>query len=584
MAREMGVAGEAGDALAMRSAGALAYIEAEIDGLEAELAALPDWAPARALAAEARWVRDKVRALAESWDRKLVVAIAGPSGAGKSTLLNALAGRVLSPTGLQRPTTRQVVVYAAARSDADPLVAALDEGSVVVHVAPDARALDQIILVDTPDTNTLPENQRLLATLLEHADLVLAVFAAQNPKLQDNLAFLAPFVRHLPAEAVIPVLNMVDRVPPDQLDEIVADFRGALARNWALRPERIYRISALAPFSGPEAGDERPLHALNELPQLEEFVGSALNRSGEVIDRRLAHAEHLVALLQAHVEEAVSASAGPRRAAREALGALRRDARSLLEATLGDEAAQEGSFAVNVALYQHLSGRWWGPVGWLVAVWAFLLRVGGFLGRLGRAERPLGEAGGSPPRHAASAAGTRLERLYAERWPVVAEALVSAGFQATVRDGERWRAEVRALHDDLSARGAAIYREEVARLAGRLSAWPLQVLLNAPVIGTAGWIAYDATVGFYLRRFLPAAYFQHAGVAALAAWLGGFLVLQAVASIAARGALRRRVASAVADSVAGQQLEALWGQIERLEALAGGSRAHAGSPTRQQRV
>ena len=124
-----------GEALAMRSAGALAYVEAELDGLRQALTDLPDWAPSRMLLAEAAWLRERLGEIAAAWERKLVVAIAGPSGAGKSTLLNALAGRELSPTGLRRPTTREVVLYVGARSDADPLLDHLGEGAAQVHVA-----------------------------------------------------------------------------------------------------------------------------------------------------------------------------------------------------------------------------------------------------------------------------------------------------------------------------------------------------------------------------------------------------------------------------------------------------------------
>ncbi len=576
MDRGGGWAGPVGgdDTLAMRSAGAVAYIEAELGDLDATLAALPDWAPARALAAEAGWVRGKIRELADSWDRKLVVAIAGPSGAGKSTLLNALAGRELSRTGLQRPTTREVVAYVGARSDADPLIAALGESAVTVHVAADSRALEQLILVDTPDTNTLPENQRMLAALLERADLVLAMFPAQNPKMQDNLAFLAPYVRSLPAGAVVPVLNMVDRVPEDQLDGIVSDFRGALERNWLLKPEHVYLVSAREAFAASGTRDERPLHGVNEMAMLADFVFSSLNRAGEVVDRRLAHAEHLLALLQAHTAEELSASADARREAREALSGLRSEARLRLGEALQDEAQQGGSFALHATVYGHLAGRWWGPVGWLVAIWAFLLRAGGFLGRVGRVDRPAWAGGDAPSRGepglARGAVGestARLERLYAERWPVVGDALVAARFQASVREGGRWREQLRGLQDALSVRGAEVYAGELARTAGTLSAWPLQVLLNAPIVATIGWIAYDTIVGFYLRRYLPAEYFQHAGITALVVWLASFLLLQAIVGAALRGTLRRRVAAALADSVGGQQLDGLWGQIERLDDL-----------------
>ncbi|HUS80355.1 MAG TPA: dynamin family protein, partial [Armatimonadota bacterium] len=417
-----------GDALAMRSAGALAYLEAELDGFEAELRALPDWAPARVLLSEAAWLRDKIQALAESWDRKLVVAIVGPSGAGKSTLLNALAGRELSRTGLQRPTTREVIVYVGNRSDADHLIASLGEGAVEVHVAAEARPLEHLLLVDTPDTNTLPENQRLLARLLPLSDLVLAVFPAQNPKMQDNLAFLAPYIRHLPPGSVVPVLNMVDRVPRDQLDEIVADCRLALARNWGRTPQRVYLLSAREGLVRSEVSDEQALHALNELPELAEFVFSSLNRAGEVVDRRLANAEHLVALLRGHCAELLGGAVAERDQAREALASLRTSLRVRLREALSGEAIRGGSYSAHATVYGLLSGRWWGPVGWLVAVWAFLLRVGSLFARIGRSEQtPLGSDG--VPGSGDTARLTGLEQLYAEEWPAVADLLVRAGFQ-----------------------------------------------------------------------------------------------------------------------------------------------------------
>ena len=201
------------DAAAMQASGTLAYLDAELVDIEKQLQAAPNWRPAATLLAEVAWCRDKLTQLRASWGQKLVVALVGPSGAGKSTLLNALVGQELSPASLTRPTTRQVVVYAHSLADAEDLVRHCGSENVRVETEREAAALEYLILVDTPDTNTLPENQRLLTRVLERADLLLAVFPAQNPKLYDNIAFLRPYVHQLPQGAVVPVLNFIDRVP-----------------------------------------------------------------------------------------------------------------------------------------------------------------------------------------------------------------------------------------------------------------------------------------------------------------------------------------------------------------------------------
>jgi ATPase subunit of ABC transporter with duplicated ATPase domains len=51
-----------------------------------------------------------------------VITLVGSTGAGKSTLLNALAGRRIAQEGVDRPTTREPVVYAPEDADLGELV------------------------------------------------------------------------------------------------------------------------------------------------------------------------------------------------------------------------------------------------------------------------------------------------------------------------------------------------------------------------------------------------------------------------------------------------------------------------------
>ncbi len=432
------------DLLAMRSAGHLAELLAQVDELETGLAAAKQWRPGRMLLAQAAWLRGQLAAMDLSTDSKLVVAIVGPSGAGKSTLLNALAGRELSPAGLERPTTRQVVIYAATAAEAETWAAHLGAEAARVTLAPEATGLEHLMLIDTPDTNTTPENQRLLARVLAEVDLLLAVFPAQNPKLMDNIAFLAPTVRQLPAGAVVPVLNMVDRVPADELrEDVLPDFRHAIQAMWGLPKRRIYLVSARAALPGVRfAADEAPLHTLNEFADLHRLVYEHLNRAGQAVDRRLARGEHLLAALREACAGALAVTAGERALATLAREGLAAESRGALQTALSAAGGRRGTLDLQAALYGRLASRWWGPVGWLVALWALLLRAGSWLGRLGRRDPHDGEAemiGLMPPSSWADA----LQKVGAERWPAVGDALVRADFVATARESERWQESVR---------------------------------------------------------------------------------------------------------------------------------------------
>jgi energy-coupling factor transporter ATP-binding protein EcfA2 len=556
----------ASDVLAMRGAAALAYAEAEIETLDGILSGAPDWRPGRALRAEVAWCRDRLGELTAAWGTKLVVAIVGPSGAGKSTLLNALAGRELSPTGRTRPTTREVVIYAASQADAAGLAQHCGPERVRVETDGRAAALEYLILVDTPDTNTLPENQALLRRALERADLLLAVLPAHNPRMHDNITFLKPYVQYLPPEAVVPVLNLVDRVPERELlDSVAPDARRAVAQEWGLDGARVYLVSARSAAPGGEdyPADERPLHNVNEFGALRAFVFESLNRAEQVVDQRLARVDRLLDLLQEHVRAGLAERRAALDQAEERLREMGRQAGSLLVESA--VARPPGGVDAHASLYGMLAGRWWGPVGWLVAVWAVVLRIVALLSHPLRWFRPAEEPLGSAQLRAAPWAPA-LGGLYARGWPPAADDLVRGGFDPAVREAATWGPWVRERARVEAERWSDAFGVRLQALAQRLSAWPLQVLLNAPSLGLIGWVAWDVIARFWQGRYLPAEYFRHAGIAVLVTWVLGFLLLQVAVALSLRTPLRRGLARAISGGRT-EDLGPLEGQLQALASL-----------------
>jgi len=190
---------QAGGALAIRYAGwagrltrLLAHQEAAIefaeDGLPNDLEAQMR-AGAASLAAEIRAHLDD-GGRGERLREGLWVAILGAPNAGKSSLLNALAGREAAIVSAQAGTTRDVVEVR------------LELGGIPVLLA------DTAGLRDAPD-EIEAEGVRRARRRAEEADIVLAVFAADNPPDAETLALIAP--------GVLPVVNKTDLAPPPAL-------------------------------------------------------------------------------------------------------------------------------------------------------------------------------------------------------------------------------------------------------------------------------------------------------------------------------------------------------------------------------
>ncbi len=151
-------------------------------GINADVAGSP--AAPRGPRARARELREHSRSFllprARDLDAPVLVVILGPTGSGKSSLLNALAQGPVSPTGVLRPTTRDAVVIG---STAD-LARSLDDGALGRIPLQRLRrhptdAFPGLVLVDTPDVDSVEHEHRALADLmLEAADLCIFVTTA----------------------------------------------------------------------------------------------------------------------------------------------------------------------------------------------------------------------------------------------------------------------------------------------------------------------------------------------------------------------------------------------------------------------
>jgi energy-coupling factor transporter ATP-binding protein EcfA2 len=167
---------------------------------------------------------------ARSLDAPLLVLLIGPTGAGKSSLLNALAGFGASPSGVVRPTTREVVVLARPGARATLLgegmpLSVLASDRLRVIESPDVP--EGIALVDSPDVDSIEHaNRELTDRLAEAADL--GIFVTTATRYADRVPWE---VLARARDRGLPLVVVVNRMPADATDQstVLADITRLLA-------------------------------------------------------------------------------------------------------------------------------------------------------------------------------------------------------------------------------------------------------------------------------------------------------------------------------------------------------------------
>jgi hypothetical protein len=175
-------------------------------------------------------------------DAPLLAVIGGSTGAGKSTLTNSLVQRVVSRSGVLRPTTRSPVLIhhpqdsgafmsqrilprlTRVTSEAPEPLQPIDPNAPRItglRLVPHEGLAPGMAIIDAPDIDSLVETNRDLAVqLLQAADLWIFVTTAARyaDAMPWDLLLQA-------AERGVAVAVVLDRVPPESL----ADLRVHLA-------------------------------------------------------------------------------------------------------------------------------------------------------------------------------------------------------------------------------------------------------------------------------------------------------------------------------------------------------------------
>ena len=522
------------DTAVLKALGRIEGFKNDLRRLTAELSQAPLWLPARGLEAQCGQAVQMIEDIAERFERKLVVTLVGPSGSGKSTLLNALAGvDDLSKVGHRRPTTDHLIIFGADRSDQNDigqLAEALDSEIVETRPNPAADRFENVLLIDTPDTDSTAFKKHIpiVEKAIAKSDMLICVFDAENPKRRDHVDFLASYIPKFSGESLVCVLNKCDRLDELELkNQIVPDFLEYIRSGWQMPADRVFCISARRNLKAPDWDESAgPRHDFDEFEDLKQLVLHTINRAGFIVDRRLGNAERLRNFVYEEAgrevirNKAVLADAADRIA--------RAEKKALDNAVSGmRENATRQFFGLNVVIYQKLAQRWLGPMGWMIAIWARLLIFGSGIMAVFRFGRPLRQVFGTlsalrhskdaksaiedPDKDQRTAAALRNYRLAVlERWPAIAQSLIQGGFDSSIRKVEDALAGTDGFKDRLALLWADALDAEIERLTGKLSGLLLQILFNIPAVGILGYCGWLTLQTFFSGSYLSGDFFMHA--------------------------------------------------------------------------
>lgn len=212
-----------------------------------------------------------------------VVALAGGTGSGKSSLFNALCGLQLSQTGVTRPTTSKAHACVWGHEGADALLGWLGVPTRYRHSRTGVldsgnSELTGLVLLDLPDHDSVRSMHTAEADrLIGSVDLLVWVLDPQ--KYADAAVhhrYLAQMAGH--GAVTIAVLNQVDKVAPEELEELLTDLRRLLETESGVHP-RVITTSTVT-----DQG----------IDDLREFLAETVRERRALVDRLVADLDQVI--------------------------------------------------------------------------------------------------------------------------------------------------------------------------------------------------------------------------------------------------------------------------------------------------
>jgi len=246
--------------------GAVEWLRAEVVGLALELDA-PDVVQARLDRAQLlAQLDDYLLPRLRRMDAPVLAVVGGSTGAGKSTLVNSLVRRLVSRSGVLRPTTRspvlvhhpydsgafltQRILPGLARLTAEGLEPEEsrdvdDPRLTALRLVPDQNIAPGLAIVDAPDIDSVSSaNRELAVQLLAAADLW--IFVTTAARYADALPW--KMLRQAVERGVTAAI-VLDRVPVDSLQEVRLHF-ATMLRDRGLAAAPLFTIAETPTVDG----------------------------------------------------------------------------------------------------------------------------------------------------------------------------------------------------------------------------------------------------------------------------------------------------------------------------------------------
>ncbi|MGI2323469.1 MULTISPECIES: GTPase [unclassified Methylococcus] len=180
--------------------------------------------------------------------RPLVIGFFGGTGVGKSSLLNRLAGAAIARVGVERPTSREVSLYAheSVRLDRFPPDLPLDRIRLAHH---HNDTLRRLVWIDMPDIDSAETaNRELALRWIPHIDLLIYVVSPE--RYRDDCGW-AMLMEQRGTHAWAFVMNQWDHGDPVQIQDFLA-----LLKNSGFAEPYLFRTQCASDDGTPAAADD----------------------------------------------------------------------------------------------------------------------------------------------------------------------------------------------------------------------------------------------------------------------------------------------------------------------------------------